>query len=49
MTWILALTFGILTLGFILLYRARVPETAAAAAHETRIAPAKGKNERRRR
>ena len=49
MTWILALTFGILTLGFILLYRARVPETAAAAAPETRIAPAKGKNERRRR
>lgn len=49
MTWILALTFGILTLGFILLYRARVPETVAAAAPETRIAPAKGKNERRRR
>jgi hypothetical protein len=49
MTWILALTFGILTLGFILLYRASVPETAAAAAPETRIAPAKGKNERRRR
>jgi preprotein translocase subunit SecG len=49
MTWILALTFGILTLGFILLYRARVPETAAAAARETRNPPAKGKNERRRR
>jgi len=49
MTWILALTFGILTLGFILLYRARVPETAAAAARETRNAPPKGKNERRRR
>jgi hypothetical protein len=49
MIWILALTFGILTLGFILLYRARVPETAAAAARETRNAPAKGKNERRRR
>ena len=49
MTWILALTFGILTLGFILLYRARVPETAPAGARETRNAPAKGKNERRRR
>jgi hypothetical protein len=49
MTWILALTFGILTLGFILLYRAREPEAAPAAARETRNAPAKGKNERRRR
>jgi hypothetical protein len=49
MTWILALTFGILTLGFILLYRARVPETAPAAAREERNAPPKGKNERRRR
>jgi len=49
MTWILALTFGILTLGFILLYRARVPETAQAAARETRNPAAKGKNERRRR
>src|SRR5579864_1457280 len=47
--WILALTFGILGLGFILLYRARVPETAPATARETRTAPAKGKNERRRR
>jgi hypothetical protein len=49
MTWILALTFGILTLGLILLYRARVPETAAAGARETHNASAKGKNERRRR
>jgi hypothetical protein len=49
MTWILALTFGILALGFILLYRARVPETAAAGARETHNVSAKGKNERRRR
>jgi len=49
MTWILALTFGILALGFTLLYRARVPETASAAAREAHNAPPKGKNERRRR
>jgi len=49
MTWILALTFGILALGFALLYRARVPATAEAGAREKAPAPAKGKNERRRR
>ena len=49
MTGILALTFGILALGFALLYRARVPGTAEASAHEKVPAAAKGKNERRRR
>jgi hypothetical protein len=49
MKWILALAFGILTLGFILLYRAHAPETAPAAAQEKPRSPAKDKNERRRR
>jgi hypothetical protein len=49
MKWILLLSFGILTLGFILLYRARVPQTVAAAARDKIDAPAKAKNERRRR
>ena len=49
MKWILALAFGILTLGFILLYRAHVPEAALAAAQGKLRSPAKDKNERRRR
>jgi len=49
MKWILALAFGILTLGFILLYRAHVPEAAPAAAREKARPAAKEKNERRRR
>ena len=49
MKWILALAFAILTLGFILLYRARVPEAAKAAAQTRPHPPAKEKNERRRR
>ena len=49
MKWILALAFAILTLGFILLYRARVPEIAKAAAQPRSQSPAKEKNERRRR
>ncbi len=49
MKWILALAFGILTLGFILLYRAQVPETAPAAPQGKPRSPAKDKNERRRR
>jgi hypothetical protein len=47
MKWILALAFAILTLGFILLYRARVPEIAKAAAQPRLPSPAKEKNERR--
>ena len=39
MTWILALTFTILALGFVLLYRAQRPKAPS---------PAKEKNERRR-
>ena len=49
MKWILVLAFGILTLGFILLYRARVPETTRAMAQTRPHLPAKEKNERRRR
>jgi hypothetical protein len=49
MKWILALAFGILTLGFILLYRAHVPETALAAPKGKPQSPVKDKNERRRR
>jgi hypothetical protein len=49
MKWILALAFAILTLGFILLYRARVPETAKATAQPRSPSAAKEKNERRRR
>jgi hypothetical protein len=48
-TWILGLAFGILALGFLLLYRARVPEAAQAAAQPKARPPAKEKNERRRR
>jgi len=47
--WILALAFGILTLGFILLYRAHVPETALVANKGKPQSPVKDKNERRRR
>jgi preprotein translocase subunit SecG len=49
MTWILVLAFAILTLGFILLFRAQVPATAQAAAQPASKSPAKEKNERRRR
>ncbi len=48
MKWILVLAFTILTLGFILLYRAQVPATAETVAKAARKAPAKEKNERRR-
>jgi len=44
MKWILALAFGILTLGFILLYRAHVPETALAAPKGKSQSPVKDKN-----
>ena len=49
LTWILVLAFAILTLGFILLFRAQVPATAQAAAQPASKSPAKEKNERRRR
>jgi len=49
MKWILILAFAILTLGFILLYRAQVPGPAQAAAQPRSKSPAKDKNERRRR
>ncbi len=50
MKWILVLAFAILTLGFILLYRAHVPATAAAGSSQPASkSPAKEKNERRRR
>lgn len=49
MKWILALAFGILTLGFILLYRAHTPETAPAAPRGKSRSPVKDKHERRRR
>jgi hypothetical protein len=49
MKWILVLAFTILALGFILLYRAQVPETAKATGPAAAKAPAKEKNERRRR
>jgi len=49
MTWILVLAFAILTLGFILLFRAQVPATAQASAQAASKSPAKEKNERRRR
>jgi hypothetical protein len=49
MKWILVLAFTILALGFILLYRAQVPETAKAAGPAASKVPAKEKNERRRR
>jgi hypothetical protein len=49
MKWILVLAFAILALGFILLYRAQIPETAKATAQAASKAPAKEKNERRRR
>jgi len=48
MYWILALGLAILTLGFLLLYRARIPEKAATAA-EKAPSRVKEKNERRRR
>jgi hypothetical protein len=48
MKWILVLAFSILALGFALLYRARIPERAPAAAEKPRP-PTKEKNERRRR
>jgi len=49
MTWILVLAFAILTLGFILLFRAQVPATAQAATQTASKSSAKEKNERRRR
>lgn len=49
MKWILVLAFAILTLGFILLYRAQVPATAQTTAQPQSKSPAKEKNERRRR
>ncbi len=49
MYWILALGLAILTLGFLLLYRARIPEKAAATAAEKAPSRVKEKNERRRR
>jgi len=49
MTWILVLAFAILTLGFILLFRAQVPATARASSQAASKSPAKEKNERRRR
>ena len=49
MKWILVLAFAILTLGFILLFRARAPATAQATAQPASKSPAKEKNERRRR
>jgi len=49
MKWILALAFGILTLGFILLYRAHAPVTALATPSGRPRSPVKDKNERRRR
>jgi len=49
MKWILALAFSILTLGFILLYRAHAPESALAAPSGKPRSPVKDKNERRRR
>jgi hypothetical protein len=48
MKWILALAFGILTLGFILLYRAQVPEKLQASADNSHT-PHREKNGRRRR
>ncbi len=49
MKWILVLAFAILTLGFILLYRAQIPATAEAAAKPAPKSQPKEKNERRRR
>jgi hypothetical protein len=49
MKWILTLAFAILTLGFILLYRAQVPEAIKSTAQTKPHAPVKDKNERRRR
>jgi len=49
MKWILALAFAILTLGFILLYRAQVPEAVKSTAQTKPHASVKDKNERRRR
>jgi hypothetical protein len=49
MKWILVLAFSILTLGFILLYRARIPERSPAGAPAKAPSPAKEKNGRRRR
>jgi len=49
MTWILVLAFAILTLGFILLFRAQVPAAPAAGVQAASKSPAKEKNERRRR
>jgi hypothetical protein len=49
MKWILALAFAVLTLGFILLYRAQVPVAASSAAQPASKPSAKEKNERRRR
>lgn len=48
MKWILALAFSILTLGFILLYRAQVPEKVQASADKSHT-PHREKNGRRRR
>ncbi len=49
MKWILALAFTILALGFTLLLRAQTPQAAKATAQAAVKAPAKEKNERRRR
>jgi hypothetical protein len=50
MRWILGLALGILALGFVLLYRAQPAGAAAKAAPGGEVtAPAKGRNERRRR
>jgi len=49
MKWILVLAFSILGLGFILLYRARMPEKAPAASPAKAQSSPKEKNERRRR
>jgi hypothetical protein len=49
MKWILVLAFAILTVGFMLLYRAQVPAAAEAVAKAAPKPPAKEKNERRRR
>jgi predicted PurR-regulated permease PerM len=49
MKWILTLAFSILTLGFILLYRAQVPVTLSAANREKPKSTTKDTNERRRR
>ena len=49
MKWILVLAFSILGLGFILLYRAHVPERVSATTPSKAHSPSKEKNGRRRR